>query len=397
MEALFANGDHNQAFIDRKGHELMMKLYTLPGLPTTFFSSVSSRSLSQSLQTLSMHNSTVLLKSFIDSINQLIKELDTLLPTWREGNVLVKSLESEPRVSSILSTIHNFTGVLVMATALSEWSTESGIQAFNNLGSLQRVLLWDIGSEAAKTNTDVNLASSGAFSDVHPMDVVNPILPPPLPNTTEATSTTSPSAPKTNDIAAQLVSSIHNLSKALAKVIAGPSRRRDEKAFCKAAENAANVIIGYLVWEAKQGGDLERATYYTNAIGQIRSLLFDGMCYCMLIVNDLFLERRGTTHTLFVLYFVHNGGVEQIFNSLNWLIKNYIARVSMKKEETEEKDLLLDRLDQALAGYGKFIKFATNNSFLMNSPVTHNMMTIQNLPGQRGTIYTSTSHNNLYI
>jgi hypothetical protein len=94
LEALFANGDHNQAFIDRKGHELMMKLYTLPALPSTFFSSIASRSLSQALQTLSMHNSGILLKSFIDSINVLIKELDSLLPTWREGNVLLKAIES---------------------------------------------------------------------------------------------------------------------------------------------------------------------------------------------------------------------------------------------------------------------------------------------------------------
>jgi hypothetical protein len=169
-----------------------------------------------------------------------------------------------------------------MATALAEWATDAGIEAFSNLGMLQRVLLWDIGSEAAKTGAPVadNLSSSGSFPAAQTLDALmdvvpnNPLLP--APAAPVATDTNAPAAPKVNDIAAQLIGSIHNLSKGLAKAIAGPARRRDEKAICKAAENAANVIIGFLVWEPKQSSDLERTTYYTNAIGQIRSLLFDG-------------------------------------------------------------------------------------------------------------------------
>jgi hypothetical protein len=82
-------------------------------------------------------------------------------------------------------------------------------------------------------------------------------------------------------------------------------------------------------------------------------------------------------------------------NSLHWLVKGYIQRVQKKKETEGEKDVLLERLDQALAGYGKFIKLITNSTYIMNSPVTHNMMTIQNLPGQRGTEPMTQAHSHL--
>jgi hypothetical protein len=115
LEAVFSNGE--TPFVERKGHELLMKLFTLPGLPTNFYNSAAARALSVTLQTVSLHNPTVMIKSFVDAINALVKELDSILP-WKEGNCLLKSIDGNSQ-NSLPKT--NFQPIL----ALPVFSTQS--------------------------------------------------------------------------------------------------------------------------------------------------------------------------------------------------------------------------------------------------------------------------------
>ncbi len=150
---------------------------------------------------------------------------------------------------------------------------------------LQQVLLWDIGADAAKTGASTENLTSNLSSSLNlpvGMDLVqnNPV--PVMPDNNLVAAVAAPADPnaapvaKVNEIAQAIVASIHNLSKGLARAFQGQHRRRDEKTVCKAAENAATVLTGYLLWEPKHGTDIERAIYYTNAINQIKSLLIDG-------------------------------------------------------------------------------------------------------------------------
>jgi hypothetical protein len=91
-----------------------------------------------------------------------------------------------------------------------------------------------------------------------------------------------------------------------------------------------------------------------------------------------------------------NGGVDQLMNTFHWLIKKYIQRASHLKieipapssdnssDKKEPEDSQLSRLALGITSYGKLIKAVTNSSYIMNSPITTNMMTMQNLPNQKG-------------
>ncbi len=110
-----------------------------------------------------------------------------------------------------------FANTNTVVSGLTEWTSDTGMEAFMTVGLLQRVLLWDVGEQAQKNPVPEIMDPFSAA--LHPMlgGEGNPID---LPTSVEpsasgpgSSSTPAAEGPKIHENVTQLISSIHALSR----------------------------------------------------------------------------------------------------------------------------------------------------------------------------------------
>lgn len=91
LETIFNNNEHGRHFIEAKGMDLMLKLLSLPELPSTFPCAPAAHSLTLAFRSLAANHTPALFRRVLESLIAKFQVLDELQPAWRDGSSFVKA------------------------------------------------------------------------------------------------------------------------------------------------------------------------------------------------------------------------------------------------------------------------------------------------------------------
>eukprot|EP00850_Spirogloea_muscicola_P009963 SM000057S18393 [mRNA] locus=s57:350840:368215:- [translate_table: standard] len=173
LDSMLANAHSSRLFIERRGIEALLNLYTLPALPVSFGGSATAHSMSVTLRAFSTQHSSQLVKAVCSRMRQQLRSATELATTTLTAGTYFIDLEASTR-AKLAKSLAAAECLLALAAVLVRSSptmlTEMGshdVEVLGHAGQLQRQIQWQLAvasdrkEEAKKEEREVAAAGLG--------------------------------------------------------------------------------------------------------------------------------------------------------------------------------------------------------------------------------------------
>eukprot|EP00850_Spirogloea_muscicola_P022377 SM000291S10855 [mRNA] locus=s291:47169:64581:+ [translate_table: standard] len=173
LDSMLANAHSSRLFIERRGIEALLSLYTLPALPVSFGGSATAHSMSVTLRAFSPQHSSQLVKAVCLRMRQQLRSATDLATMTLTAGTYFIDLEASTR-AKLAKSLAAAECLLALAAVLVRSSptmlTEMGshdVEVLGHAGQLQRQIQWQLAlacdrkEEAKKEEGEVAAAGLG--------------------------------------------------------------------------------------------------------------------------------------------------------------------------------------------------------------------------------------------
>eukprot|EP00898_Chlorokybus_atmophyticus_P008084 jgi/Chlat1/8277/Chrsp78S07706 len=378
LESMLSNVESSRIFIEQKGIDRLLQLYSLPNLPLLFNNTSAAHTLSVTFRALASQHASSLSRSVKHALRDQLKLVLQAQPMLLNKNVA--KLEDRPRGDLLqqLSVLESLTGLTtnVCRTSglmLTELSTQ-GAQILLDLGEVHRAVLWQLGVQEQYAYSNRQLQSDDAMQEADAQSAA--------PADSEPSSDLEPDAERralqpasvavkkcvTADTLSSLSAAVRALVLALSKAMGSPPRRRDE---ATAGSPSARVVASALAKmsvesiscpsTATEGGDsvMQRGRYVKRAVEDAAALVYDA--------------RRRTCNTLLLKEFLQQKGLEAIISSLQDLLQALWSHLLRRTSQGGDSDVL-EVVQGAVLACCVLLEHLSNASLLLTSPQATTML-----------------------
>eukprot|EP00850_Spirogloea_muscicola_P012629 SM000082S22871 [mRNA] locus=s82:404008:421363:+ [translate_table: standard] len=150
LDSMLANAHSSRLFIERRGVEALLGLYTLPALPVSFGGSATAHSMSVTLRSFSPQHSSQLVKAVCSRMRQQLRSATELATTTLTAGTYFIDLEASTR-AKLAKSLAAAECLLALAAVLVRSSptmlTEMGshdVEVLGHAGQLQRQIQWQL-------------------------------------------------------------------------------------------------------------------------------------------------------------------------------------------------------------------------------------------------------------